>query len=124
MGFADAGTLDNLAVTAPYLTEPPPNCASAFLNGKSCCVFCVAEVPDHGLMGFADGGTLDNLAVMPLLRRGVRCLVVFMAGATPPDDTWEKFAEGMSLGHLNVAWPLSDASWRCHVCNWAPQVAA
>jgi hypothetical protein len=46
------------------------------------------------MMGFADGGAIDNLAVMPLLRRGVKSLIVFMAGASPPDDTWEKFADG------------------------------
>jgi len=49
-------------------------------------------VPEHDVMGFADGGSIDNLAVMPLLRRGVRCMIVFMASATPPDDTWERFA--------------------------------
>jgi hypothetical protein len=47
-------------------------------------------------MGFADGGCLDNCAIMPLLRRGVKCLVVLMASSTPPDDTWEMFAKGLA----------------------------
>lgn len=54
-------------------------------------------------MGFLDGGSLDNLAVMPLLRRGVKCLVVFMGGSTPPDDTWERFATGTSHGDNSAA---------------------
>lgn len=57
---------------------------------------CATAVPEHDVMGFADGGSIDNLAVMPLLRRGVRCMIVFMASATPPDATWERFAEGES----------------------------
>jgi hypothetical protein len=48
-------------------------------------------------MGFADGGCLDNCAIMPLLRRGVKCLVVLMASSTPPDDTWELFARGVCV---------------------------
>jgi hypothetical protein len=56
----------------------------------------IADVPEHDVMGFVDGGSLDNLAVMPLLRRGVKCLVVFMGGSTPPDDSWEVFAKEKS----------------------------
>jgi hypothetical protein len=62
--------------------------------------FVQTAVPEHDVMGFADGGSIDNLAVMPLLRRGVRCMIVFMASATPPDDTWERFATGESTSLL------------------------
>jgi len=53
-------------------------------------------VPEHQTMKFADGGALDNLAIMPLLRRGVKCLIVLMASSTPPDNTWRHFANEKS----------------------------
>jgi hypothetical protein len=58
------------------------------------CIVDVTGVPEYGSMGFADGVPLDSLAVMPLLRRGVRCLIIFVASATHPDDSWQCFADG------------------------------
>lgn len=57
-------------------------------------VSATAEVPVSRMMGFADGGALDNLAVMPLLRRGVKCLIVLAAASHAPGSGLDTFAEG------------------------------
>jgi hypothetical protein len=53
-----------------------------------------AAAPEPKELGFADGGSLDNYAIMPLLRRGVKCLIVLVSASTPPDDTWQTFRDG------------------------------
>jgi len=52
--------------------------------------------PEHKELGYADGGSLDNYAIMPLLRRGVKCLIVLVSASTPPDDTWQRFRDECS----------------------------
>lgn len=50
-------------------------------------------------MRFADGGILDNLAVMPLLRRGVKCIIVLLASPLPPDRDAATYAYGRRQQH-------------------------
>jgi hypothetical protein len=57
-----------------------------------------AAVPPAKSLGFADGGALHNYAIMPLLRRGVKCLIVLVSSSTPPDDTWQRFRDGKHTG--------------------------
>jgi len=59
--------------------------------------------PAHKDVGFADGAMVDNLGISALLRRGVKCMIVCAAVPAGPDDTWERYAEGMTMPHARFA---------------------